>query len=187
LDHRIPKRLMLKKSWYFSWLAIFVAQVQIKLHTNRGNHVLLVLWHHFHDFPQSLRVQDRIIKQEVLGRINSLPYFHYILSILYDTDRIDNTASNSSIVACVFFAMGACLLSCCLSTAVSSCFTVPYFRRWGEGAHIHTYTHTATWTHKLPLIFFQNNVNTAKCYGSCLLRHSSVIIHNNYAVWLHVP
>jgi hypothetical protein len=35
---------------------------------------------------------------------------HYILSILYDTDHIENTASNSSVISCVFFfAVGTCL------------------------------------------------------------------------------
>jgi hypothetical protein len=44
---------------------------------------------------RGLVADGRIILQEVLGRTNRLVYFHYILSILYDTDRIENTASNS--------------------------------------------------------------------------------------------
>jgi hypothetical protein len=36
--------------------------------------------------------------------------------VLYGTDRIENdTSSNSSIVACIFFTMGTCLPSRCLS------------------------------------------------------------------------
>jgi hypothetical protein len=39
------------------------------------------------------------------------------MSIWYDTDRIEDTASNSSsIVACVFVATGTCLPSRCLTT-----------------------------------------------------------------------
>jgi hypothetical protein len=42
--------------------------------------------------------------------------FRYILSIWYDTDRIYNIATNSSIVACVFVAAGKRLSSHCLAT-----------------------------------------------------------------------
>jgi hypothetical protein len=53
-----------------------------------------------------------IIQQEVLGRNNRLLSVHYIFSIWYDTDRIENTASNSSsVVACVFVVAGTCLPS----------------------------------------------------------------------------
>jgi hypothetical protein len=52
-------------------------------------------------------------EQKVLGRINRLLSFHYILSILYNTDCIENTASNSSVVAA-----GTCLPNLCLATAV---------------------------------------------------------------------
>jgi hypothetical protein len=45
--------------------------------------------------------------------------------IWYDMDRIENTAYNgSSSAACVFFAEGKRLPSCCLSTAVSSGSTI---------------------------------------------------------------
>jgi hypothetical protein len=41
------------------------------------------------------KIRSRLkIKQEVLGRTNRLLSFRYILSILYDTDGIENTASN---------------------------------------------------------------------------------------------
>jgi hypothetical protein len=43
------------------------------------------------------------MEQGVLGRTNRLLSFHYLLSIRYGTDHIENTASNSSSVACVFF------------------------------------------------------------------------------------
>jgi hypothetical protein len=49
------------------------------------------------------------MKQEVLARSNRLLCSHYILSILYDTDLIENTASNSySVISCVFIAAGTC-------------------------------------------------------------------------------
>jgi hypothetical protein len=45
------------------------------------------------------------MKREVLVRSNRLLSFHYILNILYDTDCIENTASNSSfVISCVFIA-----------------------------------------------------------------------------------
>jgi hypothetical protein len=44
------------------------------------------------------------IKQEVLGRTNRLLSFHYKFRIRLSTHRIENTASNSSILACVFVA-----------------------------------------------------------------------------------
>jgi hypothetical protein len=51
------------------------------------------------------------------GRTNRLLSFHYILSILDDTDRTGNTASNSSpTVACALVAAGTCLPSRCLAT-----------------------------------------------------------------------
>jgi hypothetical protein len=55
------------------------------------------------------KIRTRLkIKQEVLGRTNHLFSFRYILSISYDTDGIENTASNTySIVACVFVAAGS--------------------------------------------------------------------------------
>jgi hypothetical protein len=74
--------------------------------------------------------------QEVLGRINRILSFHYTLSIWHDTDPIENTESNSSIIGCVFVAAGRCLVSRCLVTL-------------GED------TQTARWSHKLPL-FFRN-------------------------------
>jgi hypothetical protein len=45
------------------------------------------------------------LQQEILGRTNRPLSFHCILSVWYDTDHIENTASNSSsIVAYVLFA-----------------------------------------------------------------------------------
>jgi hypothetical protein len=55
---------------------------------------------------------------------------HYILNILQDTGRMENTASNSSIADMYFFAAGTCLSSRCLATAVSSGSTIPDF--WGH-------------------------------------------------------
>jgi hypothetical protein len=54
---------------------------------------------------------QKYIKQ-VLGITNRPLSFYIILSTLYDTDRIENTAfNNCSIVACVFVAAGTCLPS----------------------------------------------------------------------------
>jgi hypothetical protein len=51
-------------------------------------------------------------------RTNNLLSFHYILSIWYDMDCSENTAScNSSVVACVFTAVGTCTPSHSLATA----------------------------------------------------------------------
>jgi hypothetical protein len=78
-------------------------------------------------------------KQEILGGIDHLLSFHYILSVWYDTNRIEKTASNSSsIVACVFVAAGTCLPSLCLPTAVSSVSTIPAFRLRGGGTDTQT-------------------------------------------------
>jgi hypothetical protein len=43
------------------------------------------------------------------------------------TDRIEDTASYSATVACVFVAAGKCLLNRCLATDVSSGSTIPTF------------------------------------------------------------
>jgi hypothetical protein len=51
------------------------------------------------------------LKQEVLGRTNRLLSSHYILSIIYGTDRIENTTSESSAVACGVVDAGTCLLA----------------------------------------------------------------------------
>jgi hypothetical protein len=75
-----------------------------------------------------INVGDGNIRQEVVGRTNRLLCFHYILRIRYDTDRIENIISNSSIVVCVFIAMGTCLSSHYSATAVSSGSTVLAFR-----------------------------------------------------------
>jgi hypothetical protein len=57
------------------------------------------------------------LTQEVLGRTNRLISFHYIFSISYDTDRIENIASNgSSIFVFVFLATRTYLQSRCLAT-----------------------------------------------------------------------
>jgi hypothetical protein len=54
------------------------------------------------------KIRTRLkIKQNVLGRTNRLLSFRYILSILYDTDGLENTATIISyIVVCAFFAVG---------------------------------------------------------------------------------
>jgi hypothetical protein len=54
--------------------------------------------------------------QQVLGRIYRLLSFHYILSVWYDMDRVENTAYSTPVVVCVIFAAGTCLSSCCLVT-----------------------------------------------------------------------
>jgi hypothetical protein len=47
--------------------------------------------------------------------------FRYMLSIVYDTNRIEFSSSDSSaLVVCVFFAAVWCLPTYCLATAVSS-------------------------------------------------------------------
>jgi hypothetical protein len=49
---------------------------------------------------------------------------------IVDTDRVENTAFNSSsIVACVFVAVGKCLWSHCLATTISSGSTLLPFKR----------------------------------------------------------
>jgi hypothetical protein len=56
-----------------------------------------------------------ITMQEVLGRTNRLFSLHRMFSISYDTDRIENTESNTfSIAACVFVTAGKFLR--CLTT-----------------------------------------------------------------------
>jgi hypothetical protein len=42
------------------------------------------------------RCKWRIMEQEVVGTTNCLLSFHYILSILYDTDCTENGGSNNS-------------------------------------------------------------------------------------------
>jgi hypothetical protein len=54
-------------------------------------------------------------EQEILGRTDCFLSFHYIFSIWYDTNCIGNIASNSSVVSCIYVAMGTCLPSCCLA------------------------------------------------------------------------
>jgi hypothetical protein len=64
-------------------------------------------------------------KQKILGRTSSRFSFHYILSIRCDTEGIGNTASNSSIVECVFVAPER------VYRAVSSGSSIPAY--WGGG------------------------------------------------------
>jgi hypothetical protein len=87
------------------------------------------------------------------GKINRLVSFRYILSIWYNTDPIENTATNSSpIVAYVLFATGTFLPSHCLATPVSFGSIILAFKSWG--AHAHTGTQTTRSSHKPPFIFF---------------------------------
>jgi hypothetical protein len=76
----------------------------------------------------------RQIKRKVLGRADHLFSFHSILSIWYDTDRTENTASsNSSIVALAFLARGTCLLYWYLAM---TCFDLLIIlRRFYENLH----------------------------------------------------
>jgi hypothetical protein len=62
-------------------------------------------------------VGNYYFKQEVQGRINCLLSFHYILGISYAKDCTENSASNSSIVACIFVVVGTCLPNPYLATA----------------------------------------------------------------------
>jgi hypothetical protein len=48
-------------------------------------------------------------------RINRILFFHYLCNIWYKMDCTEDTASNSSIAACVFSAAGTCLPRRCLS------------------------------------------------------------------------
>jgi hypothetical protein len=72
----------------------------------------------FQSPPASRRVTVEVFDATSTWVKNESPaIFHYIFSIRYRTDRIENTATNSSsIVACVFVAAGMCLLSSCLAT-----------------------------------------------------------------------
>jgi hypothetical protein len=80
-------------------------------------------------------------------RSNRLLSFHYILSIWYDKDRIENTTSNSSyIVACVFVATETCLPRLEYQWPR---FLVPLFRLSGVSGD----TQTARWSHKPSFIF----------------------------------
>jgi hypothetical protein len=52
----------------------------------------------------------------------------FTLSIRYDTDRIENKASNSSSNAvCVFVPAGTCSPNRCLVTAISYVFAIPAY------------------------------------------------------------
>jgi hypothetical protein len=53
---------------------------------------------------------EKYLKQEILGKTNSLLSFHYILIIFYDMDCPENIVPNNfSGVACVFIAARTCL------------------------------------------------------------------------------
>jgi hypothetical protein len=68
-----------------------------------------------------LHCMGSVRDKQVLGRINCLLSFHYILNTQHDIGRTENTMSNSSsIVAHVFIAAGMCSLSRCLALAVNS-------------------------------------------------------------------
>jgi hypothetical protein len=73
------------------------------------------------------------IQQEVVGRTNRLPSIHYIFSIWYAKDRIENTALNSSSIVCTFVPNGTCFPSRCLAMAVSSRSTID------RETHIHLF------------------------------------------------
>jgi hypothetical protein len=75
----------------------------------------------------------------------SLLSLHCILmfSISYDTDLIENTASNCYIVGCVFFAAGTCLPSRCLAlsggikdTQATRRFHMPHFIFENKGSRL---------------------------------------------------
>jgi hypothetical protein len=84
-----------------------------------------------------------LLKQEVLRRTNRLLSFRYTLSIWYEKDRIQNTASNgSSIAACLFVAAGTCLPTRCLAPIRGA------HRQQGELINI--------------LLFFKNKKSTLK-------------------------
>jgi hypothetical protein len=74
--------------------------------------------------------KEGVRKQEVLGRNIPLLFFHYRLWVGLGTDRIENTASNtSSIGVFVFVAVGTCLPSRCLAVAVTSVTGITTFGR----------------------------------------------------------
>jgi hypothetical protein len=80
----------------------------------------------------------------------------YILIIWYDTDRIENTTSNTSctsvcVCVCVFVVAGKCLPRRCLATFVSSGSTIAAFRLQRGN----TDTQRSKWSHKPLHIFFK--------------------------------
>jgi hypothetical protein len=85
---------------------------------------------------------------------------HYIFSALHDTDRTETIGSNSYSVACVFFALGRCLPSRYLVTAVSSGSMVRLLGfRWERKD---TQTHNQPGDHIGLLLFFQIKGNRLK-------------------------
>jgi hypothetical protein len=70
------------------------------------------------------------LQQNILGRIDHLLSFHYILSILCYTDDIETTAFRTfSVVASVVAAAGTCLPGSFLAMADSTVFIIPAIRR----------------------------------------------------------
>jgi hypothetical protein len=112
--------------------------------------------------------------QEVLGRTSRLLPFHYVLSIWYDTDRIENNTSESiSIVACVFVAAKTSLLNRCLATIVLLSWTIQLSDVGGRD----TDAERARWYGK-PLFFFKirkvvykigssKRIHYSNCYLTC--------------------
>jgi hypothetical protein len=92
---------------------------------------------------------DGVGQKQDLPAANWLLSFHYILSILHNMDRTENTASTVRLLLRLFVAAGTCLPRPYLTTFVSSGSTILTFRHWGD-------TLTAKLSHKLLLIFFQN-------------------------------
>lgn len=67
-----------------------------------------------------------ITLHNVLTRNYCLLYFHYVLSISYDTDRRENIVpGSSSIMECVFVVAGMYLLCRCLGMNISLVSTIP--------------------------------------------------------------
>jgi hypothetical protein len=85
-------------------------------------------------------------EQDILGRTNCLLSSHYISSIWYDIECIENTeSSSSSIIVGAFTAMRACSQCCCLATLEEE------HRQQGDLIH--------------RLLFFQNKKIRLKMYG----------------------
>jgi hypothetical protein len=69
------------------------------------------------------------MKYKTICGKSDLFFFHYILNVCYDSDHIENTASDSPIVAGIFVAAGKCLTSRCVAMEVSSGSDILTFRR----------------------------------------------------------
>jgi hypothetical protein len=109
-----------------------------KLDNNGREHGLSYMWECLDFCSKQYWVKNHSIYaywykelfQGIVGRTNRLHCFHYILSIWYESDIIENNSSNISFaVVRVVVAAGICLPSRFLATAVSYGSTIPAFGR----------------------------------------------------------